>query len=376
MSKLIPRGSLRVLLLAAGALLASGCEKPAKQLDQTGYRGTAMVNVQNPARTAKLQAENVVPVATPPAPAVGPPAGQVYQNVQVLGGLPVPQFARLMVAITAWVSPEQGCNYCHEGNNLASDALYTKVVARRMLQMTQHINADWQSHVAKTGVTCYTCHRGKPVPAQIWFDHQSDIRSMYAGATGGQNRASPSVGLSSLPMDPFGTYLKGNTEIRVTGPKALPSDHVASIQSTEGTFGLMIHMSESLGVNCTFCHNSRAFAQWNESRAQRTPAWHGIRMARDLNNEYLIPLQPTYPANRLGPAGDAPKLNCGTCHNGVNKPLYGVSMLADYAELAAPIPAPAAPAPPPEATPPVEVPAEAPASASTEASVVEAVPAG
>jgi photosynthetic reaction center cytochrome c subunit len=374
MSTFSPRGGLRIALLAAAALLLTACEKPAKQLDQTGFRGTAMVNVQNPARTARLQAENVVPAPQPPAPAVGPPAGQVYQNVQVLGGLSVPQFARLMVAITAWVSPEQGCNYCHEGNNLASDAVYTKVVARRMLQMTQHINADWQSHVVKTGVTCYTCHRGKPVPDQIWFDYTNDVRARHAGYNAGQNRASPSVGLSSLPMDPFGPYLKGDTEIRVTGPKSLPSDHVASIQSTEGTFGLMIHMSESLGVNCTFCHNSRAFAEWSESRPQRLPAWHAIRMVRDLNNEYLIPLQPTYPANRLGPSGDAPKLHCGTCHNGVNKPLNGVSMLADYAELAAPIPMPAAPAPAPEATQPVEVPAEAPASAQVPP--VEGVPAG
>ena len=35
-----------------------------------------------------------------------------------------------MAAITAWVSPKEGCNYCHEGADLASDAKYTKVVAR------------------------------------------------------------------------------------------------------------------------------------------------------------------------------------------------------------------------------------------------------
>ena len=38
-----------------------------------------------------------------------------------------------------------------------------------MIQMTQHINADWKTHVAETGVTCYTCHRGNTVPAEIWF---------------------------------------------------------------------------------------------------------------------------------------------------------------------------------------------------------------
>ena len=38
-----------------------------------------------------------------------------------------------------------------------------------MIEMTRHINATWKPHVADTGVTCYTCHRGQPVPANIWF---------------------------------------------------------------------------------------------------------------------------------------------------------------------------------------------------------------
>jgi len=43
------------------------------------------------------------------------------------------------------------------------------VVARRMIQMTQRINVDWKPHVADTGVTCYTCHRGNNIPANVWF---------------------------------------------------------------------------------------------------------------------------------------------------------------------------------------------------------------
>jgi photosynthetic reaction center cytochrome c subunit len=294
---------------------------------------------------------------------VGPPASQVYQNVQVLGGLSVPQFTRLMLAITAWVAPEQGCNYCHEGNNLASDAVYTKVVARRMIQMTQHINADWQPHVAQTGVTCWTCHRGKPVPSQIWFNHVDPPRARMAGNNARQNKADEGqIGGTSLPQDVFETFLLRDTNIAITGRDALPHGNRSSIKQAEWTFGLMVHMSEGLGVNCTYCHNSRAFNAWDQSRPQRLTAWHGIRMARDLNNTYLDPLKPVYPANRLGPSGDAPKLNCATCHQGVNKPLYGVSMLADYAELAAPVPAPEPPAPaPPEA--PADAPAAAPASA-------------
>jgi photosynthetic reaction center cytochrome c subunit len=95
----------------------------------------------------------------------------------------------------------------------------------------------------------------------------------------------------------------------------------------------MMHMSDSLGVNCTYCHNSRAWYSWEQSHPQRVIAWYGIRMVRALNNEYLVPLGPTYPEHRLGPLGDAPKANCATCHQGVYKPLYGADMIGDYPEL-------------------------------------------
>ena len=39
-------------------------------------------------------------------------------------------------------------------------AIYTKAVARRMIQMTRNINSEWTEHVGNTGVTCYTCHVG------------------------------------------------------------------------------------------------------------------------------------------------------------------------------------------------------------------------
>ena len=134
------------------------------------------------------------------------------------------------------------------------------------------------------------------------------------------------MNLSSLPSDPVTPYLKEQTTIRVAGPTALPSDHVASIQATEGTYALMIHMSQSLGVNCTFCHNTRSFGNWQESSPQRTTAWHGIRMAGDLNRNYLDPLGDTLPVTRKGPNGDTPGVSCATCHQGAYKPVYGAAM--------------------------------------------------
>jgi photosynthetic reaction center cytochrome c subunit len=259
----------------------------------------------------------------------------VYQNVQVLGDLSVGEFTRLMVSMTAWVSPEQGCAYCHVGNNFADDNIYTKVVARKMVQMTQTINSKWQNHVAQTGVTCYTCHRGEPVPKNVWFTANSQPQgSNFIGDKDGQNTPLKVTNFASLPYDPFTPYLLGNEPIRVNGTTALPTGNDSSIQRTEKTYSLMNHMSSSLGVNCTYCHNTNAFGSWENAPPQRVNAYHGIRMARELNNEYLVPLTDVFPAERKGELGDVAKLNCATCHQGAYKPLFGQSMLKDHPELA------------------------------------------
>ena len=308
---------------------------------QNGYRGTAMAQIQFPAAERALKAANVVPEALDPASPDGDKATDVYQNVQVLKDLSAEQFGRVMSSITEWVAPDEGCAYCHNVENMADDSLYTKKVARRMLQMTRHINNDWKDHVAATGVTCYTCHKGNPVPANIWFTDPSPQKDAGLMATNdGMGHPTTVNASSSLPRDPLTPLLLGKEPIRVSGTTALPSKpYGASIQTTERTYSLMMHMSTSLGVNCTFCHNSRSFSNWDQSTPQRVTAWHGIQMARDLNTIYLDPLQPVYPPNRLGPLGDAPKANCATCHQGANKPLLGVSMAKDYPELGG-VPAP------------------------------------
>ena len=128
------------------------------------------------------------------------------------------------------------------------------------------------------------------------------------------------------------------------GTTALPTDNRTSIKQAEWTYSLMNHMSKSLGVNCTFCHNTRSFQSW-EGPPQRVTAYHGIRMARDVNNAYLEPLTANFPANRLGPGGDVAKVNCATCHQGVSKPLGGLAMAKDWPGLLTTgAPAPAAPA--------------------------------
>ena len=328
------------LLLVAAVVLLAGCERPPVDAVQRGFRGTGMEQVYNPRAVAALAPANVAPVATPIAPAEGPKAKDVFKNVKVLGDLSVGEFTRLMTAMTSWVAPEQGCGYCHNLQDLADDSKYTKVVARRMTQMTQHVNADWKAHVGATGVTCYTCHRGNNVPQNVWFAPEANRRSAgMLGDDAGQNKAATSVALAALPYDPFSPYIaktsaKTSADIRIIGASALPDGNLKSTKQAEHTYGLMMHISKSLGVNCTYCHNTRSFAEWDQSPPQRATAWHGLRMVGDLNGAYLQPLTATFPAHRLGPTGAVAKTNCATCHQGAYQPLNGASMLKDYPELA------------------------------------------
>lgn len=340
--------NLRTLALAAAALILAGCERPPVDTTQQGFRGTAMQVTTNPRiEAAKKAAIPPVPEDAPATDNTGPKAGQIYQNVKVLGDLSVGEFNRHMNAITQWVSPKEGCNYCHVANNFADDSMYTKVVARRMIEMTKHLNGDWQQHVKATGVTCYTCHRGAPVPSKVWYQPLVPPKNKPGPMLGndfGQNKATKEVGYTSLPYDPFSAYLKGEEQIKVYGKQALPQGigNGASIQDTEKTYALMMHFSGSLGTNCTTCHNSQAFSGWIPKKVQ---AWHGIRMERDINNAYLEPLTGNFPASRKGPNGDVAKVFCATCHQGVNKPLGGLEQAKLYVGLQGTPAAAALPAP-------------------------------
>lgn len=333
-------------VFAAAALITLGQPYATESL-QTGPRGTGMSITEFDSDRLAPDPDIAELIEDPPFP---PEPGEelakdIYQNVQVLGDLTDANFNRLMAAMTRWVSPDEGCAYCHGDGDVETygeDNLNTKVVARRMIQMTQNINEAWDGHVnvnAQVGVTCMTCHRGQPVPSDIWFK-LSPVNERVAGWGAIQNRVTPLSSFTSLPSDALETYLvDGETigvhdlESRVAGIPGV--DGYPGIQQAERTYALMNYISNSLGVNCLFCHNSRAFYDG----AEVTPQWGtemlGISMVQELNNEYLIPLKDSYPPERLGPVHqDAPKAACRTCHKGYQQPLQGTNVIKDWPELA------------------------------------------
>ena len=302
------RTSPLALLLAANACIGENTTDSV----QVGYRGTAMEQNYDRAKVTASFKQVRIPDPLPPA-GESPPGPLPWKNVQVLNDISVGEFNRTMVAMSTWVAGTGNCAYCHNLANMASDTLpngkplYTKLVARRMLQMTRQINGQYSQHVKNTGVTCYTCHLGKPLPNGLWFySSQTDYLRHYLDRDGA----------------------------RVITQQVAPSNaNRSSVKQTEWTYSLMISQSKSLGVNCTYCHNSRQFASWKEAPPARVTAYHGILMLRDVNQSYLAPLQPVYPAVRLGQLGDAPKAQCVTCHNGNYKPLYGAQMVKHYPAL-------------------------------------------
>ncbi|MEP6780694.1 MAG: photosynthetic reaction center cytochrome PufC [Gemmatimonadaceae bacterium] len=290
-----------MVLLALSSLTA--CEVGKKESVQVGYRGLAEEINYAKKSLPGIIAANKMPAPLPPA-SVPSPVVQ-WKNVQVLTDISANEMNRTMLAMTNWVAPKQGCNFCHNPGNFGSDEKYPKVVARRMIQMTRHINNDYKAHVQGTGATCYTCHRGNTVPIYgLWhFTDENQWQRAY--------------------LD--------REDVRV---QSLTVNHTAanssSIKQAENTYALMLNVTSGLGVNCTFCHNTRAFATWQNAPPARITSLYGFRMVRDLNTNYLAPLNGTFPSIRLGVHGDSPKLSCVTCHQGAYKPMLGAQMVKDY----------------------------------------------
>ncbi len=356
------RGAVSVVACGLATLVLLGCERPPTESVQLGFRGVGQELVVNPRLLAEQVAGTVIPTPEPPAAPVPLKASQSYPELKLLGDLSLTEFNRQMAAFTKWIAPpEQGCAYCHNLENMASYEKYTKTVALAMIKMTQDTNANWKSHVGDTGVTCWTCHRGKGVPEYVWTsDLGPDQPARFVSAR--QNIAAPTVAYASLPFDPLTAFLdRADTPISVVSADALPTGaNNTGIKHAEWTYGLMMYMTDSLGVNCTYCHNSRAFYGWEQPT--RVKAWYAIRHVRQMNRDYVWPLTDILPASRKGPAGDPKRIACMTCHQGAYKPLYGVSMLPDYPALAGPIVAASADTSAPPAPPAAVLAPPAPAS--------------
>lgn len=263
-------------------------------------------------------------------------AGDVIEGAEpLLADLTVENYERLITAMRVWTGIE----------DLLEPGLenYQTVVARSMIQMTQELNEFWGAKVNQNpgernvGVSCYTCHRGEAVPSHVWFK-LGDVNMAAAGWSANQNRATVQSQFTALPSDALEKFLLENNAINVHDLDARVSRadrNPATIQDTYRTYALMNYFSNALGVNCTFCHNTRAFYDPVQNTPQWTIANLGIVMVQEINNDWLVPLTEEFPAERLGPVfGDVAKVACATCHKGYQQPMHRLDMISDWPELA------------------------------------------
>ena len=304
---------------------------------QTGPRGTGMHVQEFVSDLAVYPDVDGVFTSVPIVPAEGAAMlGSADGVPPALANLTPENYERLVTAMRDWTGIP---DLLEPGNDS-----YQTQVAYSMIEMTQNINQNWIGHVqanAEVGVTCYTCHRGQAVPNNVWFK-VSPVNSNVAGWSANQNRVTMVSNFTSLPSDYLETYLladeNGNyanigvhdLESRV---QQQPGDPL--IQQAERTYAFMNYFANSLGVNCVFCHNSRAFYDPGQVTPQWATASLGIAMVQETLEQYILPLQDVLPAERLGPVyADVPKLACRTCHQGEQQPLNGLNVIRNWPELA------------------------------------------
>ncbi len=297
-----------------------------------GPAGQAMV--QFAPTEAEAHAQNrpapvLTPVADDPRQATA-----AYKNVRVLTDLNAGDFMRVQQAMTAWVSPRQGCGFCHVGSDYASDALPQKAAARTMLAMTRHINASWRSHVGAAGVTCFSCHQGQPVPAEVWFQSPPRPHPRVSEPGDDWNEAARTV-RGFFPNEGYEEYLLQATPAHGQSLTALPAGTTPSFTEVKRLYEAMMQMSDGMGVNCGYCHHSRNFADWRQSPPARWTGYSGIVMTRDLNRDYLLKLMGEDPITRWQSGNPRPLslparmrgaqignglVDCATCHRGAPRP--------------------------------------------------------
>jgi photosynthetic reaction center cytochrome c subunit len=304
---------------------------------QTGPRGTGM-HVQEFVSDLAVQPDvDGFFTSEPVVPAEGAAVmGEAEGVPPALANVTPENYERLVTAMREWTGIP---DLLEPGNDS-----YQTQVAYSMIEMTQNINQNWAAHVqanAEVGVTCYTCHRGQPVPNNVWF-RVGPVNSNVAGWPAIQNRVTMTSNFTSLPstylehfllQDENGQYGVAQVHDLVSRAENPPGSPL--IQQAEMTYAWMNYFANSLGVNCTFCHNTRAFYD----AAQVTPQWAtaslGILMVQEQLEQYILPLQDVLPAERLGPVyADVPKLACRTCHQGEQQPLNGLNVIRNWPELA------------------------------------------
>lgn len=190
------------------------------------------------------------------------------QNAQVLTGSVSAEIATYMVSEVA-TGLNVDCTYCHNTENFSldswdggTDAMARKATAREHLKMVADLNKNWltllptvttEKQPYGAQITCATCHLGEAKPV-AWSENLQGLPDDFR-----------------LPLDNLDALL-------VTAKEDISLDTVQINQHT------MYHVSTSLGVGCTHCHNSRYFPSWEQPN--KYYALTMLQMAQHIRDTY------------------------------------------------------------------------------------------
>ncbi len=96
------------------------------------------------------------------------PAGEVFQNVQLMKDVPAGRFLKIMdTGFNRALGT--GCDHCHVEDRWEADEKRPKRAAREMMGLVKQINDSLQKlqdiDTSDATVNCTTCHRGYVKPA-------------------------------------------------------------------------------------------------------------------------------------------------------------------------------------------------------------------
>jgi len=91
------------------------------------------------------------------------PAEEVYQNIQIMKGVPATRIPGVMANLTKWLGVD--CAHCHVPGEFDKDDKPAKETTRKMFRMVRTIGTDF--FAGNNPVTCWTCHRGQAKPQSL-----------------------------------------------------------------------------------------------------------------------------------------------------------------------------------------------------------------
>ena len=141
------------------------------------------------------------------------------------------------------------CVHCHVQDNWTDASRPTFDFARRMSRMLAALNAGPLKDVGE--ISCWTCHRGRSIPARLARDTWEKIRDAHAAEFEGPNRAiAMSVYAASLGVDCSHCH-DTDRKLNTKAPKAMVAKMLPIFEDIPRHFDKAVRAPVT---QCYMCH--------------------------------------------------------------------------------------------------------------------------